>query len=115
MAYSSFSQPCFSKKIGGNRSAYSEDSRSNQSTKVAPPERLERKLIAHLFQAEQYASNGTSKCHADTCRRTRTQDLPSLGRIPPVLVEEPTNHISRADSIVHAGSLLANRQARANR
>lgn len=72
-------------------------------------------MIAHLLQTKQYPSNRTSKRNAHARRRTRAQNLPRLGGIPPILVEKSRNNVARTHGIMHARPLLAHRQARRNR
>lgn len=94
---------------------YGQHGGSNQGAKVAPPHGLEREVIAHLLETEQHASNGTAKGNTNACSRTRAQNLPRLGGIAPVLVEEAADDVARTHGIVHAGPFLANAEAARNR
>ena len=72
-------------------------------------------MIAHLLETEQHTPDRTAERHAHARSRTGTQDLPRLRRVSSILVEEPTYHIPRTHSVVHAGPLLAHTQPTRNR
>lgn len=110
---------------------YCQNGSAHESTKVTPPHSLQWKMRSHFLnmsapvegnqdyrlylQRKQHPSNRTAKSHRHPRRRTRTQNLPRLGRIPSVLAKEPANHIPRAHRIVHTRPLLPDTQPRRNR
>jgi hypothetical protein len=93
---------------------HSKHRRRHESAEITPPKRLQRKIIRHLLKTEQHAPNRTPKRDAHARRRARTQYLARLRRVPPILVEEPANHIPGAHRIMHARALLAHTQSTRN-
>jgi hypothetical protein len=73
--------------LSAQTTPYLESHSSHQSAKVTTNHSFGWKVVTDFFQAEQYTTNGSTKCNCYTSCRRRRQYLSSLSFIFVELVE----------------------------